>query len=220
MSDFTLSLTPELYAYLQNNSLREPTVLKELRTETAKNFPIRMQISPEQGQFMGLLINLLNAQKTLDIGTFTGYSSLVVALSLPDNGKVITCDISPGATQVAKHFWELAKVSHKIDLRLAPALQTLDNLLENGEANTFDFVFIDADKRNYDNYYEKSLLLLRQGGLVAIDNVLWSGKVADTTNQDKDTVSIRELNSKISKDERVTVSMLPVGDGLTLARKI
>jgi predicted O-methyltransferase YrrM len=219
MSDITIALTPAVYSYLQDNSLREPPLLKQLREQTDKKFPIRMQISPEQGQFMGLLVTMLNAKKTLDIGTFTGYSSLVVALSLPDNGKVITCDIHPESTKMAKQFWEIAHATSKIDLRLAPALQTLDELLANGEENTFDFAFIDADKKNYDNYYEKCLALLRTGGVIAIDNVLWSGKVADLAVQDKDTISIRQLNAKILADERVTISMLPVGDGLTLARK-
>lgn len=219
MSNETLNLTPQLYTYLKNNSLREPDALKKLRQETQKMSAARMQISPEQGQFMRLLIEMLGAKKTLDIGTFTGYSALSVALSLPKDGKVITCDLSDEWTSIAEKFWEMAGVSHKIDLKLAPAIQTLDRLLASGQANTFDFSFIDADKTNYDAYYEKSLALLRVGGLVAIDNVLWGGSVADPLMNDKDTISIRELNSKILIDERVTISMLPIGDGLTLARK-
>ena len=219
MSDITLNLTPALYSYLRNNSLREPEILKKLRAETRKTSEPQMQISPEQGQFMGLLIELLGAKKTLDIGTFTGYSALVVALSLPENGKVIACDISTEWTTIAKQYWKAAKVSHKIDLKLTPALETLDKLLAGGEGNTFDFAFIDADKENYLSYYERSLALLRTGGLIAIDNVLWSGRVADPAVEDSVTVSIREFNSKISMDNRVTISMLPVGDGLTLARK-
>jgi len=219
MSDTTLNLTESVYAYLKTNSLREPDVLKQLRLATSQQFKSRMQISPEQGQFMCLLIEILNAKKTLDIGTFTGYSALSVALALPDNGKVIACDTSVEWTNLAKHFWELGKVANKIDLRLAPALQTLDSLLANGEENTFDFAFIDADKQNYIAYYEKSLALLRSGGLIAIDNVLWGGRVADLRIQDEDTVAIRALNTLILADKRVSLSMLPIGDGLTLARK-
>lgn len=219
MSDSTINLTSRLYSYLKNNSLRESEILKKLRKETHKTFQERMQISPEQGQFMRLLIEILGAKKTLDIGTFTGYSALSVALSLPDNGKVIACDINIEWTDMAKYFWEAAKVSHKIDLKLGPALQTLDKLLADGEENTFDFSFIDADKQNYIAYYERSLALLRTGGLIAIDNVLWGGQVADPAIHDSDTVIIRELNSKILMDDRVTISMLPIGDGLTLARK-
>jgi caffeoyl-CoA O-methyltransferase len=178
-----------------------------------------MQISPEQGQFMRLLIELLGAKKTLDIGTFTGYSALSVALSLPENGQIIACDTSIEWTDIAKRFWDRAGVSHKISLKLAPALNTLDTLLAEGQANTFDFSFIDADKENYMAYYEKSLALVRPGGLIAIDNVLWSGQVADPTIQDTDTIAIRALNSKILMDDRVTMSMVPISDGLTLARK-
>ena len=219
MSDTSINLTPSIYSYLKDNSLREPEILKQLRNETHKKFQTTMQISPEQGQFMGLLVEMLAAKKTLDIGTFTGYSALVVALSLPSGGKVIACDTNVEWTNMAKHFWQMAKVADKIDLKLGQALQTLDKLLADGEANTFDFAFIDADKQNYSAYYEKSLALLRTGGLIAIDNVLWSGQVADPTINDSDTVSIRELNSSILTDKRVTISMLPIGDGLTLARK-
>ena len=219
MSDSTINLTPKLYSYLKNNSLREAEPLKKLREETHKIVQERMQISPEQGQFMGLLIEILGAKKTLDIGTFTGYSALAVALSLPDDGRVIACDTSVEWTNIARYFWKEAKVSHKIDLKLAPALETLDKLLADGDENSFDFAFIDADKCNYMSYYERSLALLRQGGLIAIDNVLWGGQVADTAIQDSDTVLIRELNAKILTDQRVTISMLPIGDGLTLARK-
>lgn len=220
MSDVTINLTSKLYDYLLNNSLREPDVLKKLRIEThKKTSAANMQISPEQGQFMRLLIELLGAHKTLDIGTFTGYSALSVALSLPDDGRVVTCDISVEWTNLAKQFWDLAGASHKIDLKLGPALQTIEVLLKDGQANTFDFIFIDADKQNYINYYERSLTLLRAGGLIAIDNTLWGGKVADSAIGDKDTAVIRTLNSKILMDDRVTISLLPIGDGLTLARK-
>jgi caffeoyl-CoA O-methyltransferase len=219
MSSESINLTPLLYAYLHKMSLREPTILKKLRAETAKLSHYIMQISPEQGQFMALLIELMGAKKTLDIGTFTGYSALVVALALPPQGKVITCDVSVEWTTIAKPFWEKAGVANKIDLKLGPALETLQNLLDNGEANTFDFAFIDADKGNYSEYYDKSLALLRPGGLIAIDNVLWEGKVADVHDHDKKTEAIRALNKKVKQDERVSISMLPIGDGLTLARK-
>lgn len=219
MSDITINLTPAVYSYLKDHSLREPDVLQKLRHETHKLLQGKMQISPEQGQFMRLLVEILNAKKTLDIGTFTGYSALAVALSLPKDGKVIACDINGEWTTIAKHFWEMANVTNKIELKLAPALQTLDELLKNGEANTFDFAFIDADKQNYAAYYEKSLALLRTGGLIAVDNVLWSGSVVNPSIQDKDTNAIRALNSMILTDDRVSISMLPIGDGLTLACK-
>lgn len=219
MSDVTINLTPELYAYLQNNSLRETEVLKKLREETHKLPLGHMQICPEQGQFMRFLVEILNAKKTLDIGTFTGYSALVVALSLPEDGKVIACDTSEEWTTIAKRYWQEAGVANKIELRLAPALETLDALLQDGKANTFDFSFIDADKQNYATYYEKSLQLLRIGGVVAIDNTLWGGEVADPGINDSQTNNIRKFNKKILIDERVTISMLPIGDGLTLARK-
>lgn len=219
MSDITLNLTPALYEYYQRVSLREPEVLRQLREQTHKMSMGQMQISPEQGQFMGLLIELMQAKKTLDIGVFTGYSALSVALALPEDGRVIACDINVEWTKLAKRFWEMAGMTHKIDLRLAPALQTLQSLIDAGEAGTFDFAFIDADKANYLNYYEAALTLLRSGGLILIDNVLWYGDVADPTNHEKNTVIIREVNEKLHQDERVTLSMLTIGDGLTLARK-
>lgn len=220
MSDVTINLTPAVYDYLLSHSLREHAVLQSLRKKTHELPGAVMQISPEQGQFMAMLVQMLGAKKTLDIGTFTGYSALAVALALPENGKVITCDVDTRSTTVAKEFWQQANVAHKIDLRLAPALDTLQAIIDKGEAGTFDFAFIDADKNNYANYYELALQLLRPGGLIAVDNVLWSGKVADALNQDKDTNSIRALNERINSDKRVTISMLPIGDGLTLARKI
>ena len=219
MSDMTINLTPAIYDYLKKVSLREPDVLASLRRETQKMTMGVMQISPEQGQFMRLLMELLGARKTLDIGTFTGYSALSVALGLPEDGKVIACDVDERWTTIARQYWDMAKMSHKIDLKLAPAVETLDALLEGGQAGTFDFAFIDADKQNYIVYYEKSLALLRPGGLIAVDNTLWSGKVADPGVKDKDTAVIRELNLKILTDDRVSISLLPVGDGLTLALK-
>ncbi len=220
MSDITLQLTPQVYEYLQQNSLREPDVLLKLRQQTQAMSMSQMQISPEQGQFMRLLIELMGAKKTLDIGTFTGYSALSVALGLPKDGKVVACDINGEWTKIAKKYWVAAGVADKIDLRLAPAAETLADLIAGGEINTFDFAFIDADKRNYDLYYELSLQLVRPGGLIAIDNVLWSGRVADMAVQDNNTNAIRQLNAKIVLDQRVFVSMLPLGDGFTLVRKL
>lgn len=220
MSDSTINLTPILYAYLKKNSLREPEVLHALRIQTHKMSMGQMQISPEQGQFMCLLIELLGARKTVDIGVFTGYSALSVALALPPEGKVVACDINSEWTKIARRFWEMAGVASKIDLRLAPALETLQLLLDTGEAGTYDFIFIDADKVNYPAYYEISLRLLRPGGLMAIDNVLFGGKVADPLIIDQNTNAIRLLNKRVLEDERVSLSLLPLGDGLTLARKL
>jgi predicted O-methyltransferase YrrM len=219
MSDKTLNLTPRVYDYLQKNSLREPEALKRCRVQTQTMSTHNMQISPEQGQFMQMLVQLLGARKTLEVGVFTGYSTLAVALVLPADGKIVACDINVEWTKIAKQCWEWAGVSDKIDLRLAPALDTLQDLIDQGETGTFDFVFIDADKKNYSAYYEKSLELIRSGGLIAIDNVLWSGDVADPEINDENTKAIRALNAIVLTDERVTISMLPLGDGLTLARK-
>src|SRR4028119_311026 len=219
MSKNTLGLDNQLYDYLLSVSLREPDILRQLREETASYPMARMQISPEQGQFMALLVQLLGATKTLEVGVFTGYSSLCVALALPPNGKIVACDVSEEYTTVARRYWEAAGVTDKIDLRLAPALETLDELLASGLAGTFDFAFIDADKRNYEGYYERSLQLIRPGGLIAIDNVLWSGRVADSQDQEKNTQAIRAFNKKLHDDERVTLSMVPIADGLTLALK-
>ncbi|MDZ7962368.1 MAG: class I SAM-dependent methyltransferase [Aulosira sp. DedQUE10] len=219
MSKRTIGLDEQLYSYLLSASLREPEILQKLRQETANHPSGGMQISPEQGQFMRLLVQLMGAKKTLEVGVFTGYSSLSVALALPADGKIIACDVSEEFTAIARRYWQEAGIADKIDLRLAPALETLDQLLATGQANTFDFAFIDADKSNYDGYYERALQLLRQGGLIAIDNVLWSGRVADPQIQNQSTQTIRALNQKLCDDERVTLSLLPIGDGLTLALK-
>ncbi|MDB9476317.1 class I SAM-dependent methyltransferase [Dolichospermum circinale] len=219
MSKQTLGLEQNLYDYLLSVSLREAEILTQLRQETAQMPMSRMQISPEQGQFMALLIKLLGAKKTLDIGVFTGYSSLVVALSLPADGKIVACDVSEEYTSIARRYWQAAGVADKIDLHIAPALETLDHLLAVGEAGTFDFAFIDADKGNYENYYEQCLKLIRSGGLIAIDNVLWSGKVADPEIQDNQTNKIRGFNRKLHQDSRITISLVPIADGLTLAIK-
>jgi predicted O-methyltransferase YrrM len=219
MSKKSLSMDDRLYAYVQSVSVREPEVLTQLRAETAEQPLAGMQISPEQGQFMALLVQLMGATKTLEVGVFTGYSSLVVALALPPHGKVVACDVSEEYTAIARRYWEKAGVADKIDLRIAPALDTLDRLLADGQANTFDFAFIDADKSSYDDYYERALQLVRVGGLIAIDNVLWSGAVADPTNTDSRTEKIRALNYKLHQDDRISLSLVAIADGLTLALK-
>lgn len=215
----SIGLDNQLYNYLLSVSLREPEILLKLRQETASHPRSGMQISPEQGQFMRLLVQLIGAKKTLEVGVFTGYSSLSVALALPADGKIIAADVSEEFTAIARRYWQEAGVADKIDLRLAPALETLDHLLATGQAETFDFAFIDADKENYDGYYERSLQLVRPGGLIAIDNVLWSGQVAEEQNQDESTQAIRALNEKLHHDERITLSVVPIADGLTLAIK-
>jgi predicted O-methyltransferase YrrM len=219
MSSQTINLDSRLHDYLLATSVREPEILQKLRQETASHPEAIMQISPEQGQFMRLLVQLMGAKKTLEVGVFTGYSSLSVALALPADGQIIACDVSEEFTAIARRYWQQAGVADKIDLRLAPALETLDALLADGQAGTFDFAFIDADKENYDGYYERSLQLVRPGGLITIDNVLWSGQVADPQFQDKSTQAIRALNKKLHNDQRVTLSLVPIGDGLTLALK-
>jgi caffeoyl-CoA O-methyltransferase len=212
-------MTDALHAYLLDATLREAEVLAKLRAETAELPNSGMQISPEQGQFMALLVELVGARRTLEIGTFTGYSALVVALALPDDGLVVACDVSEEYTNVARRYWQAAGVAHKIDLRLAPALVSLDAMIGDGHAGTFDFAFIDADKSNYTQYYERCLTLLRPGGLIAVDNVLWNGAVADPANDRPDTLAIRALNSHVQSDARVTMSLVPIGDGLLLVRK-
>lgn len=219
MSKQTIGLEQNLYDYLLSVSLREPIILTQLRQETSQLPMSRMQISPEQGQFMAFLVKLMRVKKTLELGVFTGYSSLAVALALPADGKIVACDVSEEYTSIARRYWQQAGVVDKIDLHIAPALETLDNLLAAGEAGTFDFAFIDADKGNYKNYYERSLELIRPGGLIAIDNVLWSGKVADPEIQDNQTNKIRAFNRKLHQDSRITLSLVPIADGLTLAIK-
>ncbi|HZF37018.1 MAG TPA: class I SAM-dependent methyltransferase [Candidatus Angelobacter sp.] len=219
MSSRTIPMTDRLYDYLLKVSLREPPLLAALRAETAKLPMAGMQISPEQGQFMALLAELIGARRAIEVGTFTGYSALCVAQALPPDGKLIACDISEEFTSVARRYWAKSGIADRIDLRLAPALDTLKSLLAGGGAGSFDFAFIDADKTQYDAYYEAILKLLRAGGLITIDNVLWSGAVADGRKRDADTVALRALNEKLKTDKRITLSMLPIGDGLTLARK-
>jgi caffeoyl-CoA O-methyltransferase len=213
------SFDERTYQYLVNSSVRETDVARRLREETQKLPQAQMQIGPDQGQFLQLLVQLIQAKKTLEVGVFTGYSSLWVAMGLPEDGRIVACDVSEEYTSIARRYWKEAGLDQKIDLQLRPALETLDELLAKGNAETFDFAFIDADKTNYDNYYERSLSLVRRRGLIAIDNTIWSGRVANPTEKDADTVAIRKLNEKLHRDERVALSMLTVGDGLTLAMK-
>ncbi|MEX0807285.1 MAG: class I SAM-dependent methyltransferase [Dongiaceae bacterium] len=219
MSNRTLDLNERLYNYLLEHSSREDALLRRLREETAKLPMAIMQISPEQGQFMNLLTEIVGARRVIEVGTFTGYSSICVARALPKNGHLVCCDVSEEYTSVARRYWAEAGLTDRITLKLAPALKTLDDMLAAGEEGQYDLAFIDADKLNYDGYYERVLRLLRQGGVVLIDNVLWFGAVADPAATDEDTVAIRRLNDKLHKDERVTMSLLPIGDGVTIARK-
>jgi len=212
-------MSDALYAYLHQVSLREPEVLSRLREETSKLPMAGMQIAPEQGQFMRLLVKALDIRRAIEVGVFTGYSSLSVALAMPDDGRIIACDVSEEWTSIAQRYWKEAGVDHKIELRLAPATETLDVLIENELGNSFDFAFIDADKTGYKDYYERALTLIRPGGLIAVDNTLWNGNVADKNNQTEDTRAIREFNELVHTDERVDISQLPIGDGLTLALK-
>jgi caffeoyl-CoA O-methyltransferase len=220
MANSFLGLDERIDDYLMNNSLREPDVLRRLREETVASNPhAEMAVSPIQGQFMTLLVKLIGAVKTLEVGVFTGYSALCTALALPPDGRIVACDVNEEWTSVARRYWAEAGVADKITLRLAPAVETLDALLRDGQAGTFDFAFIDADKPNYDNYYERALKLMRRGGLIIFDNMLWSGKVADPGVQDANTVALRALNEKLHHDERVFVSLLPLRDGVSLAVK-
>ena len=219
MTNSTIALGDKLQRYLIEHNLREPQVLARLRQVTASLPQAGMQLAPEQGQFMQLLVRLLGARRCLEVGTFTGYSALAVALALPGDGELIACDVSVEWTQVARQYWHEAGVDGRIDLRLAPALETLEGLLDAGRGSTFDFAFIDADKGNYVAYYERVIELLRPGGLLAVDNALWDGRVADPGENDADTNAIRALNDRVHRDERVDASLVPIGDGLLLARK-
>ncbi len=219
MSKGIIKISDELYKYILSVSLREPDILRQLREETEPYPHSFMQISPDQGQFMSLLIHLMGARNTIDIGVYTGYSSLSVALALPNDGKLIACDVNEEWTSMARRYWAEAGVSNKIELKLAPAIETLDELLARELAGTFDFIFIDADKENYDQYYEKSLKLLRTRGLIAVDNVLWSGRVLESGQYDPDTTAIKAFNAKLLEDDRIFLSMAPIADGLSLAVK-
>jgi caffeoyl-CoA O-methyltransferase len=220
MSRFHTPITDEMADYLREVSLREPSVLQAQRESTDNHPQAGMQTAPEQGQFLNLLARLVNAKKTLEVGVFLGYSSTCVALALPPGGKIVACDVSEEFTARARQTWRDAGVADKIDLRIAPALETLDALIAGGEGGTFDFAFIDADKKNYANYYERALTLVRRGGLIVIDNVLWHGKVIDPASDDADTVAIRAFNRSVHQDSRVSLSLVPLGDGLTLACKL
>lgn len=214
-----LPITEPLLTYLRAVSLRETDLMRRLREETARLPNANMQIAPEQGQFMALLVELIGAKKCLELGVFTGYSSLAVAQALPEDGRIIACDVSEEWTSVARQYWAEAGMAHKVDLRLAPGQETLNELLREGERGTFDFAFLDADKAGYLEYYEKILELLRPGGLLMVDNVLWSGSVADESIQDETTLLLRAFNQHLANDARVTLSILPIADGITLARK-
>jgi predicted O-methyltransferase YrrM len=219
MSRRTLSLTDSLYDYIVAHSVREPPLLARLREVTAALPDSNMQISPEQGQFLALLVKLIGARRCIEVGTYTGYSSLAVALALPADGRLVACDINSTTTAIARQFWREAGVESRIELRLQSALKSLDELLAAGGAGLFDFAFIDADKTSYQAYYEKLLVLMRAGGLIAVDNTLWSGRVADPIDMDADTAALRVFNDHVHGDERVDLSLIPVGDGLTLLRK-
>ncbi len=219
MSSDNIKTTKAIDAYIREVSLREPEILARLRAETQKQRASGMQISPPQGQFMALLVETIGARRCVEVGTFTGYSALAVALALPPDGQLIACDVSEEWTAIARRYWAEAGVAQKIDLRLAPALETLDGLLADGQAGTFDFAFIDADKSSYDRYYEDCLVLVRSGGLILLDNMLWGGAVIDDTDNSADTVALRKLNRKIHDDARVDMCLLGIGDGISVVRK-
>ena len=220
MSRFYTPITDEMARYIREVTLREPEPLRRQRESTDDHPQASMQIAPEQGQFLHLLARLTGARKTLEIGVFMGYSSAWVALALPQGGKLVACEISQSYADQAKQTWRDAGVEDRIDLRVGPALDTLDRMIASGESATFDFAFIDADKSNYANYYERALRLVRQGGLVAIDNVLWHGAVVDPAATDRDTEAIRAFNRQLHEDSRIAVSMVTIGDGITLACKL
>ncbi len=219
MSTRTIPMDDRLYDYLLRVSLRESDVMRRLREETAKMPEAGMQVSPEQAQFMAFLVETLGVRAALEVGVFTGYSSLAVASALPEGGKLVACDVSDEWTRIARRYWREGRVDDRIELRLGPGVETLDALSREGKNGTFDFAFVDADKESYVDYYERCLGLVRTGGVLAFDNVLWSGRVADPADHSASTRAIRRLNEHVGRDSRVTVTLLPIGDGLTLARK-
>jgi len=219
MSNFQTPITPELAAYIRSVSLREPDLIARLRQETAARPDAHLQLAPEQGQLLGMLVRMTGVRRAVEVGVYTGFSSLHIALAMPPEGRLIACDVNPETTELARRYWREAGVESKIELRLAPALDSLDALLHNGSAGHYDFAFIDADKENYGHYYERALRLLRPGGLAVFDNVLWHGKVYDESVQNEDARAMREFNAKLHLDERVWLSVLPIGDGFTLALK-
>ena len=220
MSSRTLRMNDAIDAYLRRVSVRDTDVQRRLREETAALDQAGMQICPEQGQLMHMLAGLVGARRAIEIGVFTGYSALCVALALPEDGELVACDVNEEWTTIARRYWSEAGVASKIRLRLAPALDTLDALIGEGRGGEFDMAFIDADKTSYGLYYERCLELLHPGGLVLVDNVLWSGKVADENDRSEDTVALRAFNAKLRDDARIDLCMLPLGDGLTIARKL
>ncbi|MGI9229050.1 MAG: O-methyltransferase [Gammaproteobacteria bacterium] len=219
MTNKTLSLTDTIYNYLLDVTLQEDDLMRQCRAETAKHAHSIMQIAPEQGLLLALLIKLIGAKRVIELGTFTGYSSICMARALPDDGRIICCDVSEEYTAIARKYWQAAQLEQKIDLRLAPALDTMQQLLDQGEQEQFDFMFIDAIKEEYLDYYRLGYELLRPGGAMAVDNVLWDGKVADPAEQDADTVALREFNRFVHQDTRVDSCLIPIGDGLTVIRK-
>ena len=220
MTRKNINLTDEIYDYMLSVSLKETDVQRELRDYTATHKMAMMQIAPDQGQFMALLVRLMQAKNIIEIGVFTGYSTLCMAIALPDNGHIVACDINKEYTDIARQYWHKAGIAEKIELVLAPAIQTLDGLISKGQQEQYDFVFIDADKTEYPDYYERAMQLLRPGGLFVIDNVLWYGKPANPDEMDKDTAAIRKFNQQLFDDTRVVISMLAIADGLTLALKL
>jgi len=205
--------------YVAAHSARPDALLEELRAITGRGSEARMQVAPEQGAFLSLLVKMLGANRAIEIGTFTGYSAICIARALGPGGTLVSCDVSEEWTATAREFWRRAGLADRIELRLAPARDTLDALLLEGGADSFDFAFIDADKENYDAYFERCLVLIRPAGLILLDNVLWSGAVADTKDRAPSTAALRALNDKLAGDARVEVSMVPIGDGMTLALK-
>jgi predicted O-methyltransferase YrrM len=219
LSNYNTPVTPELGEYIRAVSLRDTPLLARLREETSADPNASMQVAPEQGQFLAFLARLTGARRTLEVGVFTGYSSLCVAMALPEDGRIVACDVSEPWTSIARRYWREAGVEHKIDLQLRPALETLRGLIREGHQGTFDFAFIDADKQNYSAYFDCALELVRPGGLIIADNVLWDGSVINPEDQDESTVAIREFNQRLHKDDRVWITLVPIGDGLMLAQK-